>query len=254
VLDIVDIEDKKLNIEFNRQFKNASEAETYIGSFEGEKKVIKLFTNRDSIDNKIKKIQLIKNRLGSSSSVVTADSFISKNNEIIGYFMPFVKGTNIYFNNYLNKEQMISYLKQISKEIKKVHDKNIVLADFHSNIIYDENQNIHFIDHDNFAIDDYDVDLKNIYLHEYQKHIKTLDKNFDRYLLNIYTISFFKNIFNPYIYLVYIGSPEKFNFKDEEITKIFYNTMRLNKTYDEDVIIDKINNVKDLKKIKTRFF
>jgi len=116
VLDIVDIEDKKLNIEFNRQFKNASEAETYIGSFEGEKKVIKLFTNRDSIDNKIKKIQLIKNRLGSSSSVVTADSFISKNNEIIGYFMPFVKGTNIYFNNYLNKEQMISYLNKYQKK------------------------------------------------------------------------------------------------------------------------------------------
>ena len=44
------------------------------------------------------------------------------------------------------------------------------------------------------------------------------------------------------------------NFKDKEINDIFNNTMNLEKIYNEELIIDKINSTKDLKKIKTRFF
>ena len=249
----IDIEDKSLEIFYNRKFKNAHESNSYFALYKGENKGVKLFKEKENIDNKIKKIILLKKRLKKINFVVTADSFITKNNEIIGYMMPYIDGDNVYMKKTLSKQDYINYLKALAKHIKQLHKLNIVLADFHSNTIISNNK-IYFIDHDNFAIDELPIDLKNIYLKKYEKHIKQFDKRFDYYLLNLHTIATLKKIYTPYIYPCFKANPREFNFKDKEIYDIFNHTMNLNKFYNEDLIIDKINNVKDLKKIRTRIF
>ena len=71
-------------------------------------------------------------------------------------------------------------------------------------------------------------------------------------MLHIYTICLLKNYATPYIYSIFEKNPFEFNFKDNEINKIFNNTMNLGNAYNEELIIDKINSVKDLKKIKVK--
>lgn len=248
----IKIDDKELEILYNWKFEESKEANVYLAKYENKYKVIKIFKEQSVIDNKIKKILLLKERLKNQDIVVTADSFITDNKKIIGYMMPYINGTNFYHEGSMNKKQKILYLKQLSKLIKRLHNLNIVLMDFYSNAITDKEGKITLIDYDNFSIDGLKVDQKNTFLYEYERHVKTFNKDFDYYMLNIYTICLLKRYHTPYIYAIFKNNPFEFNFKDDEINKIFNNTMNLGNTYKEELIIDKINSVKDLKKIKVK--
>lgn len=250
----IKIDDKELEIFYNRKFDNSRESNTYFAKYKGNCKVIKLFKSQDVIDNKIKKIILLKDRLKKFDNIITADSFITKNNSIIGYMMPYINGTNIYYEGSLNKKQKIEYLKELSKILKRLHSLNIIVSDFPGNTIIGKDKILYLIDHDNFAIDNLPVDQKNTYLYEYERHVKTFDKSFDDYLLNIYTITLLKKYAMPYIYSIFKANPLDFNFKDNEINNIFNNTMNLTDRYKEKLIIDKIDSPKNLKKLKTRIF
>ena len=248
----IKINDKELEIIYNWKFDESKEANVYLAKYKNKYKVIKIFKEQSVVDNKIKKILLLKERLKNQDNVVTADAFIADNKNVIGYMMPYIKGTNYYSEGSMNKKQKILYLKELAQSIKRLHNLNIVLMDFYSNVITDKDGKINLIDHDNFAIDELNVDQKNTFLYEYERHVKTFDKNFDYYMLNIYTICLLKNYVTHYIYSIFKNNPFDFNFKDNEINEIFNNTMNLGKKYNEELIIDKINSTKDLKKIKTR--
>ena len=250
----IKINDKELEIIYNWKFDESKEANVYLAKYKNKCKIIKIFKEQSVIDNKIKKIILLKERLKNQDNVVTADSFITDGKKIIGYMMPYISGTNFSYEGSMNKKQKILYLKQLAQSIKRLHNLNIVLMDFYSNVITDKDGKINLIDHDNFAIDELNVDQKNTFLYEYERHVKTFDKNFDYYMLNIYTICLLKNYVTHYIYSIFKNNPLQFNFKDKEINDIFNNTMNLENIYNEELIIDKINSTKDLKKIKTRFF
>jgi len=252
MLEKININDKELEILYNWKFNESKEANVYLAKYKNKYKVIKIFKKQSVIDNKIKKILLLKERLKNQDNVVTADFFVTDNKKIVGYIMPYIKGTNFYHEGSMNKKQKILYLKQLAKLIKRLHNLNIVLMDFYSNAITDKEGKITLIDYDNFYIDGLQVDQKNTFLYEYERHIKTFNKNFDYYMLNIYTICLLKNYATPYIYATFKYNPLNFNFKDEEINNIFNNTMNLQKTYEEELIIDKINSTKDLKKIKVK--
>lgn len=250
----IKIDDKELEIFTNWKFDDSKESDAYLAKYKGTYKVIKLFKKQEVIDNKIKKIILLKDRLKNFDNVVTADSFITENNKIIGYMMPYISGTNIYYEGSLNKKQQIEYLKELSKILKRLHHLNIIVSDFPGNTIIGKDKKIYLIDHDNFAIDKLPVDQNNTFLYQYKEHISTFDKNFDNYLLNIYTITFLKRYAMPYIYSIFKANPLEFDFKNKEINNIFNNTMNLTDRYTEELIIDKINSTKDLKKLKTRKF
>lgn len=250
----IKIDDKELEILYNWKFDDSKESDSYLAKYNGKTKVVKIFKKKEVIDNKIKKIILLKERLKNFNNVVTADSFITENNTIIGYMMPYISGTNIYYEGSLNKKQKIEYLKELSKILKRLHHLNIIVSDFPGNTIIGKDKKIYLIDHDNFSIDKLPVDQKNTYLYQYEKDIKTFDKTFDNYLLNIYTITFLKRYSMPYIYSIFKSNPLEFDFKDKEINNIFNNTMNLTDRYKEDLIIDKISSTKDLKKLKTRKF
>lgn len=243
--------DENLTIHYDKKFPESTECEAYFCEYDGIPKVIKIFKNESAIENKINKIKLLKERLIDVKEIVTADAIVYEENPI-GYIMPYIDGQNLYYTRSLNKMGTLEYYKELSRILKKLHELNIVAADFGKNILYTPDKKIIFIDHDNFSIDNYKIDAENIHLLKYKEKIKTIDEKFDNYLLNIYTVAEFKRIVANAIYLAYDQSPKKFRFRDQDITNIFKNTMNLGTSYNEELIIDKLNTKEDLKKIKTR--
>lgn len=249
----IKINNEDLNIIYDIKFPNSSECDAYYCTYKNQPKVIKIFKDNNIIEEKTKKIKLLKKRLENIPEIVTADAIIY-DKEIIGYIMPYINGNNLCYTCKLNREQQIYLYKELSNILKKIHKLNIIAADFGNNTLYTPDNKLFLIDHDNFSIDNYNVNVKNFHFRLYEQKIKTIDEHFDDYLLNIYTIAGFKNILADVITCAYNQYPYKFNFKDQKITKIFENTMNLNETYNEELIIDRINTVKDLRKIKTRIF
>ena len=229
------------------------ESSTHPYTIDGEKKVIKLFKSKIDIENKIKKINLIKERTKDIDFVITADFFVKNNDKIIGYGMPYIKGKLIDYAKGSSKKQNIMYLKQLSEQLKKLHKLNIIAADFNHNHIIQENGEIKLIDHDNFKIDNLDIDSKNNFVKNYIKKTGKFDDKFDDYFLNLFTISIITHI-NTLSLLNY----NSFLFnkwpKDNEICSIIKKTLDLEDNYDEDLIVDKTNNKKDLKKLRKRLF
>ena len=185
--------------------------------------------------------------------VVTADFFVKNNDKIIGYGMPYIKGKKMPYSNGLNKKKNIMYLKQLSEHLKKLHDLGIIVADFDHNYLIQEDGNLKLIDHDNFSIDNLDIDSKNNFVLNYIRKMGKFDKKFDDYFLNLFTISMLYN--KEILYLFNTGSRSFKEWpKDDEICHIIKNTLDLTNTYNEDLIVDKINDKKDLKKLRKRLF
>lgn len=252
MIEQISINDSNLKIDKNLKFKKTYESDTYIATYKGNPKIVKLLKDKTALKNKIIKIELLKDRLSGFKEVITADYFITENSKIIGYMMTPINGELIYTPNFENKIDNITFLKNLSYILKRLHELGIVVADICNNIIF--NNQIYLIDHDNFSIDGYPVDAKDICLNMYESIIPKFDERFDNYMFNIYTIAALKNIEIPYIYALHQRFPQEFYFQDKEIRKIFDRTMNLKSSYDEELIIDKINSTQDLKKVKTKSF
>lgn len=229
------------------------ESTTHLFVENNKKKVFKLFKEGINIDNKVKKIILLNDRLKKIDFVVTAESIVMHEGKPIGYIMPYIDG-DLFDSVTFKKKDSILILKDIAKKLKELHKLGIVCGDLISNIMIDSNKNVYFIDHDNFSIDNLNIDTKTILLKEYEQEIKNFDYKFDNYLLNLITLEIITNIHTHYLKLQYIVSYNKFDFRDDEINDIVKNTFVLNESYEEDLIVDKIETKKDFKKIKTRIF
>ena len=250
----ININDEELSKIKNYFFtENSYESTTHPYEFKGQKEVIKLFKSHINLQNKIKKINLIKERAKDLDFLVTADFFVENNGKIIGYGMPYIKGKPIDFARGTDKKQNIMYLKQLSEKLKKLHELNIIAADFNHNHIIQPDGQIKLIDHDNFKIDNLDMDSKNEFVKNYISKTDSFDKKFDDYFLNLYTISVITNI-NTLSLL----KRNSYTFdrwpKDNEICSIIKNTLDLDENYNEDLIVDKINDKKDFKKLRKRLF
>ena len=201
-------------------------------------------------------MKLIKERCGDDDFIVTADAFIEEDNKIIGYVMPRIDGINVYEDSSKkarNPEFLIWYLKELGSNLKKMHNLGIINGDFTSNVIV-KNNKLFFIDHDNFHIDNLEMDQKNLFLVQYLKERKKIDKNFDFYLLNLYTFAILRSYYLPFVYAIKNTYPETFDFRDTEVKELFEKTITLDESFNGELIIDKINSKKDLKKIKSKTF
>ena len=252
MIKIVDITDEQLEKLKYLENKNESmESTTHPFYDNDKKKIFKLFKENTNIDNKVAKMELLNERLKDIEQVVTAESFIRYKGKIIGYTMTYING-KMFGCLTFNKKKNILVLKKIAEILKELHELNIVCADIINNVIVDKDGNPYLIDYDNFAVDNLKVDLKNLLLQKYEKDTKSFDYHFDNYLLNIFTLNILTKIHTPYIKMQYIANPHYFNFRDKEIRDIIDKTFDLNDVYTEDLIVDKINSKKDLKKIKLK--
>ena len=185
----ININEENLTINYNYKFKDACEANTYAATYKDRPSITKFFINKDCIVNKITKMNLIKERTKDIDIIVTADAFIEQNGEIIGYVMPDIYGINIYNDHFsCKRKQLIWYLKQLGTNLKELHKLGIIAGDYTHNTILKDNK-IYFIDHDNFAIDNYKTDKMNRYMMRYAEVREKIDMNFDFYLLNLYTFT-----------------------------------------------------------------
>ena len=250
----ISINDNNLDIRYDQKFEESNEADVYYGYYNGKPIVFKKFKNYSVIDNKVKKIRILKERLKDADNVVTADALVYNHNNIIGYIMPFVYGTILIDHPIQNKKKSIELLKQLSADIKNLHKHNIILSDYENNTLLTPDKKLIFIDHDNFGVDDLVIDNENKFLNHYNRHVKDIDVHFDDYYMNLLTLSYLKKISFPYIDLYIRIKKDKLVFNDDEINKIVQNTINLNSTYNEELIIDHINDKHDLKKLKTKRF
>lgn len=254
MIKIIDVNESELNsLKYYRIQKKSKESTVHPFCYNNENKIFKLFKKDINIDNKVTKMNLLNDRLKNINNVVTAETLIQYDGKIIGYTIPFIQG-ELFNCLSFRKSKNILILKQISEKLKELHKLDIICADFINNIIVDENGIAHLIDYDNFAIDDLKVDTKNIYLQKYEEITDTIDYRFDYYLLNLFTLNILTKISTRYLEDQYIENPHYFNFKNPEIRNIIKQTFKLNDIYNEDLIIDKIENKKDLKKIKRKIF
>jgi len=253
MLKIMNVSDEELKKITEIKFSEGNESNTYILNIDGKKKIVKIFKKSENLPNKLKKINLIKDRLKKCDFVIQPEAIIKNKGNAIGYIMPKVNGKMFNLLDY-SRVECVEILKVLSAKLKKLHKMGIVVADFHQNFMIDEFGEIKLIDIDNFAIDDLYVDVENIYLQKYRKYIQRFDTRFDNYLLNLFTISCLTRTFSPYLYDLYKDNPNKLYFRDEEINSIIFNTFNLKKQYNEELIIDKITSKKDIKKIKRKLF
>lgn len=258
MLRIIDINEEKFKEMTNYIYdKKTAESTVHLFIENGNKKVFKIFKTYSNkpinIDNKVKKMFLLNERLKNIDYVIKAENIIRYKDKIIGYTMGYKDG-EIFETYTFNKKINIILLKKASEKLKELHNLGIVCADMPGNILVDKDKNIFFIDYDNFAIDNLQVDTKNIFLQDYEKIFKNFDNKFDYYLFNLFTLSIIKKFCITYIDFAYLEVPKKFKFKDQEINRIIENTFNLNRngkdSYDEDLIIDHIN----VKKIRRRLF
>ena len=250
----MDIDKETLNKLTEKRFETETyESTVHPFTYNNSKKVFKLFKEGINIGNKIKKIVLLNDRLKNIDFVVTAECIIKYNGKPIGYIMPYIDG-KIFDSLTFRKKDNILILKDIAQKLKELHKLGIICGDLIDNIMVDSNKNIYFIDYDNFAIDNLTIDSKTNLLKDYEKKVEIFDYKFDNYLLNLITLSIITKIYTQCLKLQYRINYGKFNFRDDEINQIVENTFKLTESYDEDLIVDKIESKKDLKKIKTRFF
>ena len=250
----IDVNEQELKKLIERRFEMETAEATVHPFFEqNEKKVFKLFKSEIDINNKTKKIIALSERLKNVDFVITAESIIRYKGKTIGYIMPYKDG-KLFDTLSFRKKDNITVLKDIADKLKTLHSLGIVCGDLIDNIIVDENKNVYFIDHDNFSIDDFKIDTKTRMLRNYLKKISTLDYRYDNYVLNLLTLSIITRIIPSYLELQYTIDYSRFCFRDEEINRIVDNTFNLSESYDEDLIVDKIETDKDLRKIRTRIF
>lgn len=250
----ISINDNNLDIRYNQKFEESNEADVYYGYYQGKPIVFKKFQNYRVIDNKIKKMKILKERLKDIDNVITADALVYNHNNIIGYIMPFIYGTILIDHPIQKPKKSIELLKQLSSDLKEIHKYNIILSDYENNTLLTPDKKLIFIDHDNFGVDDLVIDNENKFLKQYKKYVNHVDYHFDDYYMNLLTLSYLKKISFPYIDLYISVEKNKLILQDEEVNKIVQNTINLNSVYNEDLIIDHIHDKHDLKKLKTKRF
>lgn len=190
---------------------------------------IKIFLDQENIQNKIFKIQKLKN-LKIDQFCLPID-FVIKNNAIIGYYMNYVKPNNTLFTEFetkkLSLDEKIKYLKIQENLVKKAHQNNIIMCDLNLfNFILD-NDKVYAIDTDNYQIDGLKNDiLPDLYAPYYLNHIsQDIDENFDKFALTVNFLSYLKKDF--YFEMLYYYR-DSYNYLEE-----YVNSLDVDKTLKE---------------------
>ena len=238
---ILKIDENQLNQikNYNKVYYNSSE-NLYSFSKDGNVKFFKLFKSSENVETKLKKIDILNNRLKNTSNVAVTDSLLYYNGKIIGYTYSL---PNCILFNFLSdkKNTKIQILKKVSEVLKQLHKLGIVASNIATSVIVDNSGNIHLLNYDKFSIDSLPCDINNnMFYNKYKISIPNIDRNFDNYLLNLITIATINNIYIPYIYNAYDAAPWDFNFRDKEINGIVESTFHLNNAYNERLIVDEI--------------
>ena len=151
----------------------------------------------DVLENKRKKIEIIKDSSCFSDEVDILDLVYDKDGRFIGYTMKIDSLTTA--KDISKRKVKIDILKQLKDKVLKFNENNIYIGDFNHNNILICGDRIKLCDLDNFRIGNLDFDTKSLSQNTYLKKGGKID-NIDNYCYNLFTICYLGNIFNPYVW------------------------------------------------------
>lgn len=189
---IININDPKLKIINDGITREGKEGIVHKCIYNGKLFALKIFKNKNVIGNKVKKIELLNNRFYDLDEIVTSEYLVENNGEIIACLMPFIFGLDGAKVNFPISTK-ISILKQLESLLKTAKYNNVVCGDLRKNMIVSPTGILFLIDHDNFKVDNYGIDVENVILQYYKQYVKEVDYVFDQYLFDLITLSFFSN-------------------------------------------------------------
>lgn len=251
---------RKINLDNAIEIHQVDNLNSYSSLFIVNNEVIKIYTDQyDKVKfNIINLKQLIKKKkyLSKIKELVLPNQLINKENQVIGFTMPYIKGLTleeIIDNKLYTKEQ----IKEIFLKILKVIDEletlpfNFCLADLHEkNVIVDSTTSINLIDCDGFVVDNNQMLIDNkIIMGKYlnrnytTEELKNINTSGDYVCLLCMIINYlfknrFSNIeeineFNKYIHDEYLDNliHRTLNIKKFKLTKIDIETLFNNINY-----------------------
>lgn len=251
---------RKINLDNAIEIHQVDNLNSYSSLFIVNNEVIKIYTDQyDKVKfNIINLKQLIKKKkyLSKIKELVLPNQLINKENQVIGFTMPYIKGLTleeIIDNKLYTKEQ----IKEIFLKILKVIDEletlpfNFCLADLHEkNVIVDSTTSINLIDCDGFVVDNNQMLIDNkIIMGKYlnrnytTEELKNINTSGDYVWLLCMIINYlfknrFSNIeeineFNKYIHDEYLDNliHRTLNIKKFKLTKIDIETLFNNINY-----------------------
>ena len=224
MIDNIYINDNDLKDLFKNRIIQYDNYNSYSELFIHNNEIIKIYNNIDSFSkhniNVIKNILNKKNYLKKINGLVLPNNLLIYNNHIVGFSMPYIKGTtlNDIINNNLYDEDTI---KEIFIKLLNIINKfkelpfDFYLGDLHEkNIIIDDNNNVNIIDCDSFIIDNNKLCID------------------DKFILGKYPNSHFNNS----------------ELKDINISADYYSLLCIILNYElKDIIEDKLDPVTFLK-------
>lgn len=185
------------------------------------------------------------NQIGLPNEIVKATKIIKLDNGLTCYERPFIEGFKAHS---IPKDKYTKVLKAISNKLKELNKFGLIYPDIYNNIIVEKNGNIHFINYEELTDSNKIDTTDNEYI---KKHNGTnnLDKIYNAYLINKLTISLLGNIY--YYFLDYDNVKKNISANDDEIDKIIYKTLNLEKLKEDEIIIDKASKLQ--KKLKINY-
>ena len=192
--------------------------------------LIKIFTNKDVIQNKIAKLTL----LHDLDIDIIPTSFISINGEIKGYSMPYLKDYRAVNPEFLRKKKKLIILEKLNNKLDELHSKGIIYGDIRSgNILINSDLDLVLCDIDNVSINGYGFDILGDIAKRYVRKYG-IDETLDIYSYNLYTAVLMYNTHDPFA-----------------LDCMMYNSRRYKK-YNHDYmdIIDNMVSLNDKSKIK----
>ena len=148
----------------------------------------------DISENKIEKLKKLKEK--EINNVILPKDLFIKNDEILGYKMEYIdKKCDMYeyIESLKTLEDKINFLKEVEKIFKKLHQEKILVIDLNPrNFIIDKNNEINFIDTDNYYVEDLKNDINPLFFYRYYKLkvTKKIDVNFDRFQFFLFALDY----------------------------------------------------------------
>ncbi len=179
---------------------SSSESDVYVGIDEDKKiKIYKMFKSDLGIYEltlKNEKLKLLEQKNLINSIIVPDAKIVNPN--LLGTREEYVDGIDLcYANLKYQNEEIMNILLNVSKDLKQMHDDEIIMSDLNfGNIRIDRNKGHHFLDVLSYSIDRIPANtisrISLDYLKKNKKKIKA-SKNNDKIAFLLLTIQFFIN-------------------------------------------------------------
>lgn len=184
------------DIEIGNYISSGSFGEVYECTFNGDSYAYKKFNNKEYLNGKIRKLDMISNI--EKEYLIKPVFWVNHEKQKNGYLSKLINGKDLEFTEEEDLKTKIIILKKCRDAIIDMNNIGIIHSDLSKSNIMIENGNPKFIDFDNATFNNYYTKVKdaNDFQMEYIKKYG-INKELDIYTFNLLTYSIINNIEVP---------------------------------------------------------